>query len=200
MKQLKRFCYALAASALMALLGGGAASATELYAGGTTLPSGTTIGITQSPSASSLFTGTGSNTFFGTCPVTSMEGTTENASGAAIAVDLNSYVLSGCSWTTDGIAAGSLSITHIPGTDNGTVTGSGSLLTSFTTVTCRYGYGEGTHIGTLVGKTNINEHATIAVNTIINEQTPKSLICPDSLRWTTSFVVTAPTGLNVREN
>jgi len=88
--------------------------------------------------------------------------------------------------TTDTLTPGSLSIAA-----TGLVTGAGSVwTTNFGGVSCRYGTGGGTSLGTLTtGK--------LVVNAVINEQEPKSFICPDTTKMVANYTVTSPHDLTV---
>ena len=72
----------------------------------------------------------------------------------------------------------------------GSVSGSGSVVTINIGVSCRYGTGTGSTLGTLnTGRLLINE--------VINEQPPKTFLCPDTTRWVASYTFTSPHDLTV---
>jgi hypothetical protein len=184
---------ALAAMALMAFLGASSAAATELFAKGETLEAGTTIHGTLTAGTSTLST-TDGKTLVDTCTGSTIDGTTSNAEGEFVNISIGSLTWSGCSVTTDTLTNGSLSISWTEGL-NGTLTGAGSVVTAnFAGVSCRYGTGSGTHLGTVTG-TMGNEGETgglMDVNAVINEQEPKHFICPDTTRWQASYGVINP--------
>lgn len=121
---------------------------------------GTSTGSTTSPYSSTTITGTGSI-----------------------------LQLSSCKRPSVVHKFGTLHISHISDTTNGTVTSSGAEVTTnspFGTITCETG--EGTHLGTLTGVSS--GHAEMDVNVTI--------VCSGiSLKWTATRVITVPTGLGV---
>jgi hypothetical protein len=182
---------AVAAMALMAF-GAGSASATTLFKNATEhYPAGTTIEASQVGSGS--LKDTSGNTIV-TCTGGDISGKTDITSGESISGALATLKFTNCTSEVHTMKTGSLSITHISGTTNGTVTSIGSevKITVFGTE-CLYGTGAGTHLGTLTG----GAPATLKVNTIVTEQEPKKFLCPDDARWEATFAVTKPNPLYV---
>lgn len=179
---------------LMAFAGVSTASATEIYSGTTTLSKGTKIAASLQGSMTLEST---DGTLVGTCTGSSMEGVTANTGGASesVSTELTALSWSGCSFTTDTLSIGELSFGHTSGA-NGTVTGAEIKWTMPTAVTCRYGTGGGTALGTVTTTTDTSKHATIDVDAVINEQEPKSAFCPDTTRWKATYTITTPTGFN----
>jgi hypothetical protein len=200
MKRLKLSALTLAMTAVTALIGGSAASATEVYSGNTTLGIGTVTHVTLESESSGLFTDTSGN------PIDTCRGTT--GSGKALSAGSSTTTPKGivevlvnesCTQPTTTLNGGEGEIHHIAGTDNGTVTSMHTVVTvSVFGVSCRYGTGQGTDLGTLTGKTSTSEFATMDVNAIINEQEPKQFLCPDTAKWLASYIITSPAGVNVR--
>jgi hypothetical protein len=210
---------AVAAMALMAVVGASTASATELYQvtpGGVkdTLGYGTTLHATLEPGTSAALTDTAGNPI-DTCTTSTVHGTigVEDAGGVKTGVGSSTTTTVGkigsLTWGASGdpctaevtntTVKGELEIHHIAGTDNGTVTGKGNVVTiKIFGISCLYGTGAGTTLGTLTGKTSATEHATMDINAVINEQEPKQFICPDTGRWIGSYVVTSPTAVYVQ--
>ena len=204
MKYLKMLGLAAVAAMALAAFGASTASATEVYAGNTTytgpiaasLEPGTTLGLTDT-----------AGNAIDTCTSAAVNGTISTA-GSSTTTTSGAISKGGLIWGTAALpckqltvtlSEGELEIHHIAGTDNGTLTGKGNLVTiSVFGVSCRYGTGAGTALGTLTGKTSTTEHATMDINAIINEQEPKQFLCPDTAKWVGSYTVTTPTGLNVR--
>jgi hypothetical protein len=182
-----RYLKGLAATAIAAgaLLSSGAASVTaaELYSTGVTVNAGTMLHL-----SGSLLTKrtTDGNNLIGECSVGTVEGTTMNTAGTTVTVEVTALSWEGCTTTTDTLANGRL---HIDAA--GTVTGTSSVFTdAFGGVSCRYGTGAGTALGTLkTGK--------LAINAVINEQAPTSFICPDTTKWVANYSVTSPHDLTV---
>jgi hypothetical protein len=95
--------------------------------------------------------------------------------------------------TTDTIEKGSLSVEATSG-GNGTVSGSGSTVTvGIFNVSCVYGTGTGTTLGTATG----GEPATIDINAVINLIEGPALICPHTTKWTATYTITKPKPLFV---
>jgi opacity protein-like surface antigen len=177
---------AVAAAALMAFIGAGTASAAELYSTGVTVNAGTKIeGSLESGTTATLST-TDGKTIVDTCTGSSVNGTVNAYTGGDVTGAISSLTWSGCSVTTDTLTNGNLSINA-----SGTVSGNGSVVTVNTGVTCRYGTGAGTALGTLTtGK--------LAINAVINEQEPKAFLCPDTTKWVANYTVTSPHDLTVK--
>jgi hypothetical protein len=203
MKYLKMLGLAVvAAAALMAFVGAGTASATTLAIGGVAQNKAVTLEATLLPGTSALLKDEFGTTT-DTCLSSTVEGTTENRvspettrfTGAVVGGKINTLDFTQCTHTTTVLAPGSLHVTWISGTDNGTVTSIGAEVTVQSTffgasAVCKTG--EGTDIGTLTGKTLTTEHAIMDINAKIN--------CGilGSSSWTGTYKVTSPTGLSVK--
>lgn len=197
MKHLKMLgLAAVAAAALMALVGAGTATAetSELFSGATTLSSGTTIKSSLKAGTSALLSDT-SGELADTCKGSTVEGKTTNTTGSPVTGNISTLDWNECNWTTTTLVNGSLSITKIAGGSNGTVSGSGSKVTVqvFGFLDCIYGTGAGTHLGTLDGVTSGN--ATMTINATVKLQ--EGAFCPETTKWVATYLVTSPTGLNV---
>lgn len=130
-----------------------------------------------------------------TCTGTSIKSVIETSGGATSTVSgVNTeLVASGCSNLVTTIKPGSLEIHYVTGTDNGTVTGLVAEVTVVTLgVSCTYGVGSGTDIGTLFG----GEAPIIKVNGVV-KKTAGGFLCPAETRWTGEYKVTEPTPLYV---
>lgn len=169
----------MSAAALVAF-GAGSASATTLYSTGVPISAGTTLHMTLE-SGSIVTSTTDEKTLVDTCTATTIDGKTTNTSGTTVTMEIEHLVSSGCTVTTLTLLPGKL---HFSST--GTVTGSGTLITvNFSGVSCRYGYGAGTHLGTV-------NTGTLSINAVINEQEPKAFLCPDTTKWVASYFITTP--------
>lgn len=196
---------AIAATGLMAFLGVGMASATALctttttpdcvgdgfeedkYGQGTILDFSATGGSMK---------GTDSNgQVISTCTVGTIKlftgnpgSTTETVSG-----NIQQLTWSGCNQTTDTVANGSFEIHWIEGTHNGTVTGKNSQWTTqIFGVSCTYGTGTGTHLGTLTG----GAAPELSISTTI-VKTAGGFLCPSTAGWDAEYVLTEPHALFV---
>jgi hypothetical protein len=206
MKNLKMLgLLAVAAAALMALLGASTASATVLcknnlktsscsepYAAETFLH-----GVLEK---NAIFENAAGETL-GSCTQSTFQMRVETAggSGATVSGPIPSFTWGikgeGCNQTTETLRSGRLEIHHINNTDDGTVTAFNTEVTLlvFGGVDCIYGAGAGIHFGTLTG----GAPATLDVNAVLNEQEPKKFLCPDDIRLTGGYEITSPTPLYV---
>jgi hypothetical protein len=192
----------LAAVAAMALMAFAAsASATTLAIGGVAQNKAITLEATLQSGTSALLKDEFGTTT-DTCTSSTVKGTTENRvspettrfTGAVVGGKITTLDFANCTHTTTVIAPGSLHVTWISGTTNGTVSSIGAEVTVQSTffgasAICKTG--EGTDIGTLTGKKLTTEHAVMDINAKIN--------CGilGSSSWTGTYVVTSPTGLGV---
>lgn len=199
---------AAAAMALMGFLGAGTASATTLCktvpdASGNCeaawhYPVGTQIHATLEGSA--ILEDTSGNVL-DTCTestilahTTTTGGATETVKGQITALSWGSGTTP-CTATTDTVAGalGTLEVHAETPHGNGTLTGAGSkVAVTLFGVTCTYGTGIGTDLGTVTG----GNPATIDVNAVISKQ-EGGFLCPSTTKWTASYVVTSPTPLYV---
>jgi hypothetical protein len=160
---------AMAAMALTALLGAGSASATTHEKTGVPQNGPVTIEASIKAGGSAILRDT-ENRSVDTCTGSTVKGTTVAPySGTSVGGPVSSLTFTGCTHTTHVVAPGNLSISHITGTTNGTVTSSGAEVqvqsTAFgVTLTCKTG--TGTDIGTLTGVKH--GQATMHINGIVN--------------------------------
>lgn len=193
---------ATAAVTLLAAIGASSASATELYKNteptADTLGKGTTIQASLKPETSFITEWTGGGGALHTCTSSEIAFEIEKAGGEATHPTGNVSTLSftGCSHTTDVLAAGKLTIEDDNGTTNGRVLSSGLELELYSTgfgknIVCKTGSG-GTPIGTLTGAATENSHAVLDINAV--------MLCNESsTRLRATYIVTNPTGLIVEE-
>jgi hypothetical protein len=191
MKHLKCLGLAvLAAMALTALLGAGAASATTLQAGGKNLPAGSEFVTTlQSGSSSIMKDEFGTTT--DTCTQSENRNKTTNETGAQVTSNVTLQQTSSCTHLVTVLKNGKGAIEWTSGL-NGRVIASESEVTVMSTffgasAVCKTG--TGTTIGTLTGSKE--GHATMDVNAKIN----CGILGTGTL--TSTYTVTSPTGLTV---
>ncbi len=201
MRHLKKIgLAAMMATALMVVVGASAASGAELYkataeAANDTQGAGTEITATLKSGTSLLLKDTlgGAND---TCTSSEVKGKVESAGSSTTnpSGKVSTLSFGGCSHTTDVLANGSLEITNIAGTTNGTVISKGARVTVKSTIfgiSCVVHTDEGTTLGTLTGA-KAGESATLDVNSVVNLENG----CGDSY-FTGTYLVTSPTGLVV---
>lgn len=197
MKYLKMLGFAAVAAMALTAFTASSASATTLEIAGTTQNSSVTITASLEP-GTSLVTRTTGGLFANTCKESHLHATTTSPyTGHEVHGLLSTLSFGSCSEEKVVVDnPGSLSITNIAGTTDGTVTSTGAIMTfpsPFGTLTCKTG--AGTDIGRLTGATNgttnKTQHATIDLNAVIN-----CGIIPSAL-WTASYIITSPTELGV---
>lgn len=187
---------AAALSAILALALAGSASATVLCTDSecsTVYPTGTKIGGGLKSGTTARFTSGGSTLV--TCTGSSIGGTTSNESGATVSGNISELTWNGCSQTTKTVANGALQIAWTSGS-NGTVSGTGSEVTvAIFGMSCTYGTGGGTHLGTLTG----GEEPTLAISATV-PRIAGGFLCPASASWDAEYVITEPHALFVAED
>lgn len=197
---LKRLILGIISAVLLALAGAGTAAAetTELYSAGTTLSSPTLVHGTLEPESTFVEQST-SGALTTTCGESTFIAKTLASTGATISMSISALNWGKCTHPAFTITNGSFAITKIAGTDNGTLSGAATTITTEVSgVSCLYTTGTGTTLGTVTGKTGATEHATVDIDAVINEEEPKKILCPDTVTWAASYLITSPTALNVR--
>ena len=191
---------ALAVTAMMASAGAGTAAA-ELYSGATTRGVGSEISATLKSGTSTLFKD-GNGLSMDTCTGSEAVGKLATTGGASTIISMRGFSFTGCSHATSVLPEfvvtggyfqyGELTVTHIPGTTNGTVSARGLEITIKSTVfgtSCILDTGIGTTIGTLTGTSSGN--ATLDINATV------SMGFCGTATWTGTYVITKPVPLGV---
>jgi hypothetical protein len=199
----KKYLFAIfavtAVTILMAFIGVGSASATVLCSESTTSECTSDGGPVINASltkASKISTTEG--TVLDECTSGTIVGAPSKigSSTETVSGPVGELTWASCTKTTDTISNGELEIHSISGTDNGTVTGKNSSVTAFISgVSCTYGTGTGTDLGTLEG----GSPATINVSAVL-AKTAGGFLCPASVKWTATYSVTSPQPLDVAES
>ena len=199
MKYLKMLGLAAVAAMALTAFAVGSASATTLEVEGSTTNAEVTITASLEPSTTATLRTTG-GLFANTCTESHVHGNTVSPfTGTTVGGPITTLTFSKC--TEEPVVVhqkGSLTITHIAGTTNGTVTSSGAEVTvpsPIGTLTCKTG--GGTDIGKLTGATNgttnLTKHATMDIEGVLN-----CGIIPSAV-WEGKYIVTSPTELAVSE-
>ena len=209
---------AVATAALMAFVGASPASATVLCKEpGTGSTTGTTCPPLKAYSAeteihavsegSTTYT-TGSEFTEITCKKSTVSGKTENEGSATETVKfkIEKFFLEECSTpngacTMTTITSGTLEIHWIEGTHNGTITVSGTEITSscnsiFGNIHCIYA-AEGKHLGRLTGGVMSEGKATADIESASVNLLSTSGLCPSEPKWDTKYEITSPKPLYV---
>jgi len=166
---------------------------TALYTDSSTTvkyPTGTSIDFSHKPGFSSKLT-KGSETF-ATCTESTISGKTSNESGEAIAIAIESLTWGSCIWTTHVLKKGELEIKWTSGS-TGEVVGKESQWTfSPSGVSCTYGFGAGTKLGTITG----GSESALSVSTTI-AKIAGGFLCPSTLGFDAEYILTSPHALYV---
>lgn len=188
---------AVAAAALMAIVGVGTASATVLCHTTSTPCAekwglGTTVEFTVKPGTSGVWSRTNGEVV-ATCPEGEIKGNIAKAgsetSTVEIPVEASHFVWKSCI-ETNTLEGGSLEVHTIPGTDNGTVTARGFKFTTVVAgINCVYGFAEAGSLGTLTASETGS--SVLDINTFFIKR-EGSILCPSNLTWTEQFTQTAP--------
>jgi len=193
---------AVAAMALMAFVGAGTASAATTCKtkpnaanecpAGWHYPAGTMGHLTLKAGTSADLQNTSGETIV-TCTASTVTTHSLNTGGAGIPiVKVITEIIWGtpttpCTATTDTTVLGELEVEATSG-GNGTVSGKGTKVTvSIFGVSCVYGTGTGTPLGTVIG----GEPATAEINAVVNKQ-EGGFLCPPTTRWKATYVITEP--------
>jgi hypothetical protein len=192
---------AIAAMGLMAFVGAGTASATVLCTA-TETPCSTAHEISPSNDQHLVATQTGTGILeedkavnpatLVTCSGSELTALSTKTGGTVETptAEVKTLDWSGCTSTVTTVATGSLEIHHIEGTDNGTVTSSGTeVTTAILGVSCTF---KGTDLGTLTGGTS----PVMDINATV-DKTAGSFVCPAHATWTATYNITTPTPLYV---
>jgi len=202
MKPLKTFgLVAVVATALMAFAGTGTASATVLC-GNSSGTSKCTEAYAEGTEIQAVNEGTTTlTTSFKNieCSESTVAGKVTNPGGKSTAVSGNVETLTfgSCNCTVTVLKKGTLSVSQIAGTDNGTLSSSGAEVTAscstiFGTVHCIYSTSE-TDLGTLTG----GNPAKMDISSANIPRLTTSALCDETANWDATYKITGPTPLYV---
>lgn len=190
---------AIAAAALMALIGTASASATVICSttaspcpAGQSWPAGTVLDFSLEPETTLIWR-SGAGETIETCQGVTLRAHIANAGGATSTVRANNTTLdwSGCTWANKTIALGGLEIHNISGTSNGTLTASEEISWTFNSVffgSCVYAWKAGKQFGTITE----GKPATLDLNSLIEKVSGSSFACPENGTLIGSFTLTEP--------
>lgn len=191
MKHLKMLgLVAIAVLGLIAFVGAGTASATTLYTSSNLTnpyPAGTTFDFTLVQGHSVTFTN-GKGEELDTCSESTFEWKTASESGTPLSGAIEQLGFGGCTTTTIPIALGSLQIEKV-GTNEGKVVGKGLQATiAIFGVTCTYGFGSGTTLGTITGGTA----PVLLISGATLVKTAGGFLCPSTAGFDADYIITSP--------
>ncbi len=190
---------AIAAGALVLILGTGSASATVLCSttadpcpAGQKWPVGTTLDWSV-PSGKSIKLVDTTGEELDTCSGSTLKWTITNAGSATETVtgENEGTEWSSCTFPTKTLTLGKTEIHKITGTSNGTVTAEGTFEITINTVffgSCIYGATSGVSIYDLIE----GVAAETKVNAVVEKFSGSNLACPSTAKMTGDYVLTAP--------
>jgi hypothetical protein len=201
---------AVAAGALMALIGAGTASATVICSTtadpcptGQAWGNGTAIDFSIPSGQSAVLKDTSGNEL-DKCTSSTVSGSITNTGSATSTVTgaVKGLTWGGCTFPTATVATSNLEVHKIAGTSNGTVTSDGTFEVTINTVlfgSCIYGVASGVDIGTISEGSGTN--STFSANAVAS-RFGTNLACPKTSLWTGTYVLTTPsqTTLSVSES
>src|SRR6478735_5197302 len=164
----------IAAMVLTALAGAGTAQAILYTDAAKTIPyaAGTVIDLSLKSGTTTKLTRGGA--IEDTCTESTAKGKTASESGEVISINLETLTWGGCNQTIDTLANGKLEIKWTSGT-SGEVIGKESQWTAMITgLSCTYGFGEGTKLGTISG----GEAPVLKVEAAV-KKAAGSILCPE---------------------
>jgi hypothetical protein len=192
---MKKVALTVLATMLTTCAGAGSAWATAVEVAGTPKDEAVPITLSLKAGTSTILKTTNGNSV-NTCTASDWGGSTANPyTGSTVTAPLSTMTFSQCTTSITVHRAGTLHISHIAGTTNGTVSSSGAEITVYSRdfelyFNCKTS--TGTHLGTLTGSPS--SHATLHINAVMN----CGYYMP-SAKWEGTFVVTNPTGLGIVE-
>src|SRR5690348_12477967 len=124
MKYIKMLGLAAVAAAALMAFGAGSASATELYSTGVTVNAGTVLKSSLETGTTATLSTTDGSSIVDTCTGSTVEGPVDTYTGGDVTGSITSLGWSGCTFTTDTLTNGSLSINSAS-----EVSGKGSVVT-----------------------------------------------------------------------
>jgi hypothetical protein len=189
---------AVAAMALMAFAAS-SASATALYNGTTKLGVGSVLDFSLKSGTNALLVNTKGEEL-DKCTGSTVKGSITNAGGAGTAVSgsISELTWTGCTFTTTTTVKGGLEVIQTGTTTNGVVKSNAEIGVTINTVlfgSCVYGVAKGTELGTLT--TNSTTNATFDANAVAIKLSGSNFACPETSKWTGTYVSTTPVNLRV---
>jgi hypothetical protein len=153
--------------------------------------SGTVVDFSLKSGSSAKLTNSGGETL-ATCTGSTAKGKASNEGGQVAVVNLETLSWSACNQTTDTLTSGSLEFAWTSGS-SGEVIGVRSRVTmQIFGVSCIYGFGTGTTLGTITG----GEAPTLKIEAPVNK-TAAGFLCPEPVSLQAEYVVTEPHALYV---
>jgi hypothetical protein len=206
---------AVAASALMAFIGAGTASATVLCSttanpcpAGQDWPVGTEFDFSVPAGNSIILTDPSSNPI-DTCKegtveskITNTGGSTSTTTGEFLqkegTIAKTGLTWSGCTFPTKTLSTeGKLEVHQIAGTSNGTVTADSKIEVTINTVllgSCIYGVTAGDSVGEITEGTGGGANPAIFHANATVEEFGNRVACPDTGTWEGTYTLTSPAG------
>jgi hypothetical protein len=200
MRHLKMSLSALAMAAAIALTGASVASATALWEGSNKLFVGSLIDFSLAGLTVAKLTNTAGTEVLDECSVSTVRGTISNAGGSGVAVkgNIGSITWEGCTVPTTTDTKGSLEVTQIGSSTDGTVKATGEIGVTINTIffgLCQYGVKAGAHLGVL--KTSSSGVAVFTANATAVKLSGSNFVCPETTKWVATYYNTVNSNLRV---
>jgi hypothetical protein len=182
----------VAATALMAFAGTGSAQAILYTDAAKTIPysAGTVVDLSLKSGTTTKLTN-GSGQIEDTCAESTAKGKVANEPGEPIVI-IETLTWSGCSNTTDTLAKGSLEIKWTSGTSGEVIDKSTEWTVNIGGLSCTYGFGEGTKLGTISG----GEAPVLKIEAAV-KKLAGFILCPEKVTLDAEYVFTEPHALYV---
>jgi hypothetical protein len=117
---------------------------------------------------------------------------TASETGEVISANLETLTWGGCAHTTDTIANGKLEIKWTSGTSGEVIGRETQWTETITGVSCTYGFGEGTKLGTISG----GEAPVLKIEAVV-KKLAGSFFCPEAPTLDAEYVFTEPHAIYV---
>ena len=204
MKYIKMLALAaVAVGALMAFIGAGTASATELCstttAAGVACPAGQKVtgplffSLTGSALLKETSAPEGNGETLETCKSSNLKAniTNSGSSTATVTGEITEFTWGGCTFPTTTTLKGKVEIHKIAGTSNGTVTA--DTETRFTTNSFFFGSCVYTvPVEKSMGDLTEGNPAILHINAVVHKTTSSEFACPTTAIWTATYTLTEP--------
>jgi hypothetical protein len=202
MRSVKKVILVMIAAGVVGALSASGALATEVYNNGVTLSAGSVLDISIKPGSSASLVSTAGETL-DQCTTSTIKGKVTNAGSSTTTTTgtVEEMTFGNCTFPTKMITLGKLELHHVTGTTSGTLTADAEFAGTINTVffgSCIYGVKVGTDIGLLTsGKSTgeVKDDPILHTNAIVVKMAGSAFACPETTRWTSTYVVTEPTGV-----
>jgi hypothetical protein len=196
MRNIKTMGLAVVAAMALMAFAASSASATALYNGAIKLGTPSTIDFAIPSGGSAKLVDTNGNTL-DKCTTSTVKGTLNFNGPTTVTATITELTWNSCTFPTSTVTPGKLKVEQIGATTNGTVKSDATIEVTINTVpfgSCVYGVENNTELGTLT--TNSSTAATFDANAVAKKLSGGAT-CPETAKWTGSYVSEEPVNLRV---